>query len=256
MPFSSADISPASRRAYSLLALLLASVAGSVNAISFFAVGTHTSHMTGNLANVGEYLANGKWPLAIGAAKLVLSFLLGAMTATGLMDASRRRSRGRHAMALLVEALTLAGVGVWSFKHPTAHEPTVLWGMAYAMGIQNALVTRVSGAVVRTTHMTGVVTDIGIQLVKMMTWVRDGARGHGLGGLVWMIRRLPTAEQFARTRLHLGLATAFVMGCTGGPLLFFRFGPAAMAMPCAVLMLLVVLDVSPAGAYAPMARGS
>ncbi len=83
--------------------------------------------------------------------------------------------------------------------------------MAYAMGIQNALVTRVSGAVVRTTHMTGVVTDIGIQLVKMMTWVRDGARGHGLGGLVWMIRRLPTAEQFARTRLHLGLATSFIV---------------------------------------------
>ncbi|WP_224361483.1 YoaK family protein [Hyalangium versicolor] len=239
-----------------MLVLLLASVAGSVNAIGFFEVGTHTSHMTGNLANVGEYLANGKWELAASAGTLVLSFLLGAMTATVLMDVARQRNRGRHAMALLVEALTLAAVGMWSFHHPTANEPTVLWGMAYAMGIQNALVTRVSGAVVRTTHMTGVVTDIGIQLVKMMTWVRDGARGHGLGGLLWMIRRLPTAEQFARTRLHLGLATSFLLGCTGGPLLFFRFGPAAMAMPCGVLLLLVVLDMSPAGAYAPVTRGT
>lgn len=254
MPFSS-ETSPASRRAYTLLVLLLASVAGSVNAISFFALGTHTSHMTGNLANVGEFLANRRWDLAAAAGQLVLSFILGAMTATVLMDVARRRNRGRHAMALLVEAGTLAAVGLWATRHPGAKEPTMLWGLAYAMGIQNALVTRLSGAVVRTTHMTGVVTDIGIQLVKMMTWVRDGARGHGLGGLVWMIRRLPTAEQFARTRLHLGLATAFVTGCTGGPLLFFHFGAAAMALPCAVLMLLVVLDVSPAGAYAPMTPG-
>ncbi|WP_224244601.1 YoaK family protein [Hyalangium gracile] len=256
MPFSSAEISPASRRAYMLLALLLASVAGEVNAISFFALGTHTSHMTGNLANVGEYLAKGTWDLAVEAGLLVFAFLLGAVTATVLMDMSRRRPRGRHAMALLVEALTLAAVGLWATRHPGLKEPTIGWGMAYAMGIQNALVTRVSGAVVRTTHMTGVVTDIGIQLVKMMTWVRDGARGHGLGGLVWMIRRLPTAEQFARTRLHLGLATAFLIGCTVGPLLFFHFGAAAMAMPCAVLTLLVVLDLSPAGAYAPVTPGS
>jgi uncharacterized membrane protein YoaK (UPF0700 family) len=255
MPFTSTETSPASRRAYSLLALLLASVAGSVNAISFFALGTHTSHMTGNLANVGEFLANGKWGLALVAGELVLAFLLGAMTATVLIDIARHRRRGRHASALLVEAATLAAVGLWSASNPGQFEPTLLWGLSYAMGLQNALVTRVSGAVVRTSHMTGVVTDIGIQLVKMMTWVRDGARGHGLGGLVWMIRRLPTAEQFARTRLHLGLAFSFTIGCTVGPLLFFHFGALAMALPCAVLVLLVVLDVSPAGAYAPMTPG-
>jgi uncharacterized membrane protein YoaK (UPF0700 family) len=255
MPFT-AETSPTSRRAYSLLALLLAAVAGSVNAISFFQVGTHTSHMTGNLANVGEYLANGRWHLALTAGELVLCFLLGAMSATVLMDVARHRRRGRHATALLVEAITLAAVGYWYSRHPQTNEPTILLGMSYAMGIQNALVTRVSGAVVRTTHMTGVVTDIGIQLVKMMAWVRDGARGHGLGGLVWMIRKLPSAEQFARTRLHLGLATAFLLGCTVGPLLFFRLGAAAMIMPCGVLLMLVVLDVSPAGAYAPMTPGT
>jgi uncharacterized membrane protein YoaK (UPF0700 family) len=178
------------------------------------------------------------------------------MSATVMLDVAQRRSRGRHAMALTVEALTLAAVGLWSTEHPTAKEPTMLWGLAYAMGLQNALVTRLSGAVVRTTHMTGVVTDIGIQLVKMMTWIRDGARGHGLGGLMWMIRRLPTAEQFARTRLHLWLATAFVAGCGVGPLLFYRIGATAFALPCTILVLLVVLDVSPAGAYAPMTRGT
>lgn len=255
MPFS-AETHPASRRAYSALALLLACVAGSVNAISFFALKTHISHMTGNLANVGEYLANGKWDMALAAGQLVLAFLCGAITATVLIDASRHRRRGRHTAALLVEAGTLASVGLWASLHPEQDEPTLLWAMAYAMGLQNALVTRVSGAVVRTTHMTGVITDIGIQLVNMMTWVRDGARGHGLGGLVWMLRRLPTAEQFGRTRLHLGLAFAFLVGCTLGPMLLFYVGAAAMVMPCGVLMLLVALDLSPAGADAPLTRGS
>jgi hypothetical protein len=49
---------------------------------------------------------------------------------------------------------------------------------------------------------------------------------------------------------------AFLLGCTVGPLLLFRFGAIAMAMPCSVLVMLVVLDVSPAGAYAPMTRGA
>ncbi|WP_316568022.1 DUF1275 family protein [Myxococcus sp. MxC21-1] len=48
------------------------------------------------------------------------------------------------------------------------------------MGLQNALVTRVSGAVVRTTHITGILTDIGIQVVRLGSWLREGTRGQGL----------------------------------------------------------------------------
>ncbi|ADO75105.1 YoaK family protein [Stigmatella aurantiaca] len=256
MPFLGTETPPESRRAYSLLALLLAGVAGAVNAISFLALGVHTSHTTGNLANVGEFLARGNWSLALAAAQLVLSFLLGAIVATVLLNVARHRRRGRHTSALLVEAVTLAGVGLWSSVYPEEREPTLLWGLSFAMGLQNALVTRLSGAVVRTTHVTGIVTDIGIQLVKMMEWVREGARGHGLGGLAWRLRRLHQEEQFARTRLHVGLATAFLLGCTLGPLCFIHFGAVAMTLPCVLLILLVVLDLSPAGAAVPLAPGT
>jgi uncharacterized membrane protein YoaK (UPF0700 family) len=181
----------------------------------------------------------------------VFAFLVGAVTAAALLDASRHRQRGRHTPALLVETLTLAAVGIWATEHPEAHEPPLMWGLAFAMGLQNALVTRVSGAVVRTTHLTGVLTDIGIQLVRMAVWVRDGARERGPRGLWRKVKELPSAEQFGRTRLHLGLALAFLGGSFLGAHLFLRFGPTAMGLPCAVLLLVVALDLSPAGAHAP-----
>ncbi|MCP3139337.1 YoaK family protein [Pyxidicoccus xibeiensis] len=245
MPFSSQS-SPRNRRAYTLLSLLLAGVAGSVNATGFVALGLHTSHMSGNMAMMGESIAARDWGMATLGAQVLLSFLAGAVAATALLEASRHRSRGRHAPALLLEAIILGGIGLWLVSAPARREPTVMWCLSFAMGLQNALVTRVSGAVVRTTHMTGVLTDIGIQLVQMFAWVRDGARGHGVRGVLRQVRELPSAIQFERTRLHLGLAFAFLFGCTTGPLLFLQYGPAMLGLPCAVLMLLVALDVSPA----------
>ncbi|MFP2933308.1 YoaK family protein [Pyxidicoccus sp. 3LG] len=245
MPFS-AQSSPRSRRAYTLLSLLLAGVAGSVNATGFVALGLHTSHMSGNMAMLGESLAARDWSKAVLGAQVLLSFLLGAVAATAMLEASRHRARGRHAPALLVEAIILGGIGLWLTSTRGLHEPTLMWALSFSMGLQNALVTRVSGAVVRTTHITGVITDIGIQLVQMFAWVRDGARGQGARGVLRQLRELPSAIQFERTRLHLGLATAFLFGCTTGPLLFLQYGPATLGLPCAVLVLLVALDLSPA----------
>jgi uncharacterized membrane protein YoaK (UPF0700 family) len=242
-----------SRLAYSTLALLLAGAAGTVNATGFFAFGQHITHMTGHVTAVGEALASGKWSGALMAGQLVFAFIVGAVTASVLLDASRHRSRGRHAGALLVEVVTLGGVGLWIHEHPGNNEPTLMWGLAFAMGLQNALVTRVSGAVVRTTHLTGVLTDIGIQLVRMVVWVRDGARERGLGGLWHKVLDLPSAEQFERTRLHLGLVLAFLAGSTLGSGLYLHYGAPAMAMPCVVLLLVMVLDISPAGSHTPAA---
>jgi uncharacterized membrane protein YoaK (UPF0700 family) len=250
MPFS-AERSARSRRAYTTLSLLVAGVAGAVNAMSLFALGQHPSHMTGHITVVGESLAQGNWSQAAMAARLVLAFLVGAVTAAVLLDASRHRHRGRHALALLVETATLGGVGYWLHTHPGVHAPTLLGSIAFAMGLQNALVTRVSGAVVRTTHLTGVLTDIGIQLVRMAVWVRDGARERGLRGLWRKVQELPSAEQFERTRLHAGLAIAFLSGATVGSVLFLHYGAAAMAVPCTMLLLVVALDMSPMGASVP-----
>ena len=93
--------------------------------------------------------------------------------------------------------------------------------------------------------------SIGIQLVRMAVWVRDGARERGLRGLWRKMLDLPSAEQFERTRLHVGLALAFLLGSILGSVLYLRYGAPAMAMPCVVLLLVMALDISPAGSHAP-----
>jgi uncharacterized membrane protein YoaK (UPF0700 family) len=45
--------------------------------------------------------------------------------------------------------------------------------LCFIMGLQNAIVTKLSNAVIRTTHMTGIVTDLGIELGKLLYWNRD-----------------------------------------------------------------------------------
>jgi hypothetical protein len=71
-------------------------------------------------------------------------------------------------------------------------------------------------------------------------------------GILRKVRDLPSAEQFERTRLHLGLALAFLVGSVLGSGMFLRHGAPAMALPC-VVVLLMALDLSPAGAHAPAA---
>ena len=47
--------------------------------------------------------------------------------------------------------------------------------LCYVMGLQNALITKISHAEIRTTHLTGMVTDIGIELGKLIYWNRSGS---------------------------------------------------------------------------------
>lgn len=230
------------RRQNVLLMMLLATAAGMVNASGLFALGVHTSHMSGNLANVGEALASGDAELLGLAVRLVGAFFFGAMSAAVLLDAARHRERGRHATPLLLEAALLAAVSAFTWRFPGVKLHAAIWALGFAMGMQNALITRVSGAVIRTTHMTGQVTDLALALVRMATWVRE--HRHALG--VWgALTALPRAVEFERAWLHLGLLAAFVSGATLGPTLWLWHGGLAFAVPAGLVLGLVYLDFRP-----------
>ncbi len=47
--------------------------------------------------------------------------------------------------------------------------------LCFTMGLQNAIITKISDAVIRTTHLTGMVTDIGIVLGRMAYRGSNGA---------------------------------------------------------------------------------
>jgi uncharacterized membrane protein YoaK (UPF0700 family) len=219
-----------------ILAYLLPGIAGVINASGFFAVGTYTSHMTGMVARIGDELATNHLWLATRALLFVGTFIGGAMIATGLILYAQRRSRAYYWRPLLLESallLVFATVNVGSEQgaHLNSLEMTAL--LCCAMGLQNALVTRLSGSVVRTTHLTGISTDIGIESMRALDgWWQTGRRPS--------LRRDP---ELGGLRRHLAIWISFLIGATVGPMLYLRIGHIVMLVPCALLLLLAAFDV-------------
>ena len=90
---------------------------------------------------------------------------------------------------------------------------------------------RVSGAEIRTTHMTGNATDLGIELGKLVYW-NDASH---------------TSEKVVANReklgIHAGLIASFVAGGCLGALGFRRLGY-GVTIPLAVLLLVIAVGAS------------
>ncbi|KAB2898286.1 MAG: DUF1275 domain-containing protein [Burkholderiaceae bacterium] len=215
------------------LGLLLAFNAGAVNAGGFLVIHLYTSHMTGFLAMLADNFVLGNMKLVLGAVGALWAFMSGAGTTAIMVNWARhRRLRSTYALPLLVEAVLLLLFGLigaitLTWRTPFSVPLTVLL-LAFLMGLQNAVVTKMS-AQIRTTHMTGVVTDIGIEIGKALYWNRSG--GH------------PDQQVRAnRTRLglHAGLFGMFLAGGLAGAA-GFKYVGFICVVPLALVLLLLAL---------------
>jgi uncharacterized membrane protein YoaK (UPF0700 family) len=229
-----------------VLAHVLPFVAGSVNASGFFIVGAYTSHVTGSVARVGDDLAQGNFSGALQAGFLVLCFFLGAASATALLERPRGGGRSHYSLPLAAEAATLLVITIFGMTEPKSIPflnaiTTAL--LCLAMGLQNALVTRLSGAVVRTTHLTGIVTDMGIEAVRAHLWLKQQGDIRGPRELWRILVRSRAAPELGKLRLHTTILLAFFVGALVGPYLYLRYGYGSMLFPVLVLVLLIAFDV-------------
>jgi uncharacterized membrane protein YoaK (UPF0700 family) len=139
--------------------LTLATIAGAINAVGF--LGQHhqaLSHMTGTVTVLGYELARGGYGIALHAFSILAAFFLGCLLSGALIRQSSLRLGRRYGVALSMEsALLLAAV---FFLRRGANVGDYLAAMA--CGLQNAMVSTYSGSTMRTTHITGMVTDLGI----------------------------------------------------------------------------------------------
>jgi len=223
-----------------ILVVVLPAVAGAVNGSGVFVVGAYTSHATGTLARLGDELAQGNW----GPVKLcfwtLMFFLAGTMLATALVDLSVRLGRAKYAMALCAEAGLLGLVAFGAALFPLGKEPyqtLLLLFLGLSMGLQNALVTRISGAVVRTTHMTGVLTDFGMELTHLALFLRDRVLG-----VVGRTHEQHKKHDLQRLAFHATILMSFFTGAVLGPLAYLTMGPLALMAPALVLLGLAYVD--------------
>lgn len=153
------------------LGVTLCFVAGATNAGGFLAVGQYTSHMTGIVSSVADDLVLGQLRLALVGLASPVAFLGGAMTTAWMVNWGLRRSlHSAYARPLLLESALLLVFGLFgtgiNFLAGLFVPLTVLV-LCFIMGLQNAVITKISNAEIRTTHVTGLVTDLGIELGKL-----------------------------------------------------------------------------------------
>lgn len=210
----------------------LAFVAGAVNAGGFLAVGQYTSHMSGIVSALADHLVLGQVMLLASGVASLLAFLLGAATAAVMINWGRqRRWHSEYAMPLLLEAALLLAFGIMGhqLQQQQLHFVTAtVVLLCFVMGLQNALVTKISRAEIRTTHVTGLVTDLGIEIGRMCYW-RVAARTDGA--------LAPSPRRF----LLLGmLLLMFFAGGVMGAVGFSAIGFMA-TLPLAVSLLVLAL---------------
>lgn len=211
-------------------------IAGASNAGGFLAVGQYTSHMTGLVSGLADALALGDFWMAGAALIAVLSFIAGSATTALLINWARlHQLRSQYALSLMLEAGLLLVFGISGAFLSMHHElllPATVLLLCFIMGLQNAIITKISNAQIRTTHVTGLVTDLGIELGKLAYFNRA---------------QCPPERQVRanrdKLRLHGLLLFCFATGGLLGALAFKHMGFSATLPLAAWLIVLAALPV-------------
>ncbi len=232
------------------LAITLAWIAGYTNVISVLVCGTVVSHVSGTTSYLGEYIAEGTWLLAGYALFLLLTFFSGSVASAACTELGRRRGWDSiYVLPMAIEAALLAmfTVGLELTGRPGASMGAGVWLMtglaSMAMGVQNATITKISSGVVRTTHVTGVLTDLGLESVQFMLWAMDKRRDTPPGSTRALIHSVQVHPTARRLVLLLSILLSFALGACLGTLIHESALRVAMFPPVLLLVWIIFQDI-------------
>jgi len=241
-------------RLKSRLAISLSWIAGYANVITLIACNEVISHQTGNTTHLGQ--AAGQLLLRQPSAALNLmyfgflvgAFLTGAIASAFMTEGARRAGQpSKYIAPMTLEAILLTALLLaLRYDADPNHSWSSLYAItglaAFAMGLQNATITKISGAVVRTTHLTGVITDFGLEGVQLFLWWRDmmrSAKAGRMGRVLKVSRRHPSV---LRVALLASIFSSFLIGAALGTVAFVKLGPIALLAPVLFLCFIVGVD--------------
>ena len=189
------------------LATLLSFVAGIVNITGVLAVKTLTTNVTGHFAYFAEELMLNNYSAAITFFIFTIFFLIGSFTSNFLSElVSGQYPDLSHVVPISLEILILTGVAFFGIPSDISilEGKTIAFLMLFAMGIQNSLVTKISQSTVRTTHLTGLFTDLGIELSQLFFYKKEDE-----------VTKLKTSIY-----LRFSIISFFFIGCVSGGFIY------------------------------------
>jgi len=156
------------------LSSLLSFVAGIVNVSGLFAIQRLTTNVTGHFAFFADEVAKKNFLQAFVYLLYILSFFFGAFFSNTLVEiVSKYNARLANSISVSIEILILTMVAFAPGEFISGQANVIACLLLFSMGLQNALVTYLSNSVVRTTHLTGLFTDLGIEVSQLLFYKKE-----------------------------------------------------------------------------------
>jgi len=212
------------------LAALLSFIAGLVNITGVLFLNVLTTNVTGHFAFFAEEVVLKRYNLAFLFLVYIFSFLLGSFIASLLTEFFVRRnhpSAHKYSMFLEIIILLIIGIAGNYFLQYGLPRAVIACLMLFSMGVQNSLVTQISNSTVRTTHLTGLFTDLGIELAHLIFYKREE----------------PHKKLRKSIDLRIAIIAFFFIGCVAGGFLYSFFYLTTLLLASILLFIALVYDV-------------
>ncbi len=230
------------------LVLLLACVAGGVNAVSYMSLGhVFAANMTGNTVLLGLALGQAESQAVVRSSLALIGFLAGAFLGAWVSSRGQHSGVWPHAVTitLVVEAALLVALAVvWhqagNLDFNQATEAVLILLSALAMGIQSAVGRRLNISGIATTYITGTLTSLIARLTAGPRGMPALQASHEQSALAAnAVHPAPSLALLATTWVIYigGAAAAATMIVFLEPLL-------ALALPIALLAVVILTAVS------------
>ncbi len=200
--------------------------AGLLNVGGYLACHRFVSHITGFATLFGMEVINRRGSHAMGMLTVPLFFLFGSMVSGVLVDLRlKQHKKPRYYVSfglMFLIVLTVFLGGIWGdfgeFGTPVAfgQDYMLLILLCFVCGMQNAAVSTISKSVIRTTHLTGITTDLGIGIIRIL--YRDKLQ-----------EEIPNEGK--ANLMRMGIILFFVLGSVLGAYLFTQLGYMGFAAP-------------------------
>ena len=211
------------------IASLLSFVAGLVNVAGFLSVQKLTTNVTGHFAFfVDDVFKLNFWTGFI-YFLYIFYFFLGSFISSCLMEITGRKNRNLvHLIPVSIEIVILGIIALFGQNLILKHPNVIACALLFAMGLQNSLVTRISNSTVRTTHLTGLFTDLGIELSQLFFY-RDS---------------VSKSKLMSSIKLRFTIISFFFIGGIVGGVFYSEIGLHVLMIGAATLVLGLIYDTT------------
>lgn len=211
------------------LAAMLSLTAGIVNIIGVLSIQTLTTNVTGHFAFFAEEIVNERYLNAFAFLIYIIAFLSGAFFSNLLIELNSKKNPViAHSIPMGIEIFILTMIGIYGYSWLSyGWNPQIIaCFLLFAMGLQNALVTTISSSTVRTTHLTGLFTDLGIELSQLFFY-----------------RKKEERTKLTRSiRLRIVIIVFFFSGCIIGGFAYGIFNMEALLIASVCLIIALIYD--------------